>query len=219
MNVTMKLRGLTLAGAMTAGLVASASAIPIATTEGIINSTPGTVTFGEVAQYLSGGTGLVGHDGVWPDGPSDVVAGSNIDHFWVQGVDDNPVIFSFSRPQTLVLGFAGIDHPPVPEESLEWILWGSNDLGTWEEGKIRAIYDDGWDSTNSADGHSDDWSSLWGFTTGYQYVMATTHSHLVPDYYDGDYEIDGVAAVPEPRTLLLLGLGVVAIGLFRRTMV
>ena len=217
MSRTTRIRVIGIAAAMTAGLITSANAIPILTIDGLINTTPGTVQFGEVGLFLSGGTGLVGRDGFWPTGPPDVIAGSNIDHYWVQGVDGNPVIWSFRNPTNKVLGFAGIDHGPLPQEALEWTLWGSNDLSTWEEGTIQAIYDDGWDSTNSADGHSDDWSSLWAFTSRYTYVRATTHSHLIPDYHDGDFEIDGVAAlVPEPGTLLLLSLGIVTAGLFRR---
>ena len=47
-------------------LAGTAYGVPISTTDGIINSINSTVAFGEVASYVSGGTGLTGRGLVWP---------------------------------------------------------------------------------------------------------------------------------------------------------
>jgi hypothetical protein len=53
---------------------ASAIAEDILTTDGLITVTPGTVSPGEAGAYVSGGDGLVGIDGSYPNGPSPAVA-------------------------------------------------------------------------------------------------------------------------------------------------
>lgn len=198
---------------------ASASAAVINTTDGAITVTPGTVAIGEVGQYVSGGDGLEGIAGSWPTSQGFANAASNIDHYWVQG--DPAIIWKFSSAERTVLAVPGIDHGPVPQENLEFILWGSNDLGTWEEGKILAIYADGVDGASGGVGESDDFTSLWGFSKGYQYIKATSGDHLDPHFGSvGEFEIDGVArpgGVPDTgSTCLLMGLGLVTLGALRR---
>src|SRR5262245_24599615 len=102
---------------------ASAIAADIATTDGLIPITPGTVSIGEVGKYVSGGDGLVGIAATWPFGPAPAVAASNIDHYWLQG--DPEIVWSFSSAQDKVLAVAGVDHGPIPQENLEFIIWGS----------------------------------------------------------------------------------------------
>ena len=191
--------------ALVCGLSISAKALVIPTTDGLITVTPGTTTFGEVGKYISGGTGLVGIAGSWPSGPAPAVAASAIDHYWLQGGDGtSPLTWEFTNPTNSVIVFAGIDHGPAVPEALEYILWGSNDKATWEKGKITGISGDGWDSANTAIGHSDDNSGIWGFSSSYKYFQATAGDHLIPTYGSDDLELDGVAStVPEPGVIAM----------------
>lgn len=215
-KLTETLKAMALLG-LAALSAASARAEVIDTTDGAITVTPGVCCIGEVGEYLRGGDGLVGIAGSYPDGPAPAVAASNIDHYWLQG--DPEIVWSFSSKWNSVIAVAGVDHGPVPQENLEFIMWGSNDLLTWEEGKIKAIYRDGVDPAAGAVGESDDYSSLWVFSQGYKYVKATSGDHLIPSFGSvGEFEIDGVAR-PCPdggASALLLGFGFGALGLLRR---
>jgi hypothetical protein len=199
--------------------LAAAAHAQINTTDGSIPVTPGTVGYLEVGKYLSGGDGLVGISGIYPFGPPPAVAASNLDHFWLQGDTYHPITWQFTTGYNAFAAFPGIDHGPVPEESLEYTLWASNDLSNWEEGKITGVSQSGWDLTNTFIGHSDDYTGLWGFTQNYKYLRATTGDHLLPHYNSPDFEMDGVAAlgkassVPEPGATAFLGAGLTT-GLF-----
>lgn len=195
------------------GLIATAAKGQVNTTDGVIPITPGTISYGEVGQYLSGGAGLVGIAGIWPIGPSPAIAASTVDHFWLNGDGANPITWKFGGSYDSFVAFSGVDHGPVPEESLEYTLWGSNDLSNWEEGKITGVSASGWDPTNTFIGQSDDYSGIWGFSQNYKYLRATTGDHLLPPYGSTDFELDAVAglhsaAVPEPGSMAFLGAGV-----------
>ena len=199
-------------------------------------STPGTVAIGEVASHVSGG-GLTGIGTCYPSGSpcdpggmpvSTAAAASGIDHYWVQG---GTIAFGFSSATSKVVAVAGIDHGPLPGESMEFILWGSSDGTTLsEEGAILSVHDLGVDGSDGPDlggaggpgfsaGDSDDFSSVWTFTSPWSFFVVTPGDHIAGFSSPGEYEIDGLAklaSVPEPSVLALLGAGLLGVGFARR---
>lgn len=206
---------------------APAFAVVINTTDGIINSTAGTATYGEVGTYVSGGNGLTGRGTTWPldagDGASIAQEASNVDRYWAQYVSTGAgapgagsIIFSFSHAISNVLAIAGIDHGPSPYESLEFVLWGQRVDGSWEEGSITAIFDQGVDAAWIYD----DFSSVWSFLGAYTTFAVSGYSHYLGAgqcLTCTEGEIDAIAEyrVPEPGTLLIMGLGLLGFRRFR----
>ena len=126
--------------------------------------------------YVSGGNGLTG-DGCWPalclPPATPAQAANAYDHRWLQY--DPAIIWSSPNPLNQVFAIPGIDHGPLPGEALEFLIEGSNDGGvSWTTGTILAIYRDGFDTANTTLGHSDDYTSLWGFTTSYTLFRAVS---------------------------------------------
>jgi len=187
----------------------------------VINTTEGSKTvieskapLGTPLTYDSGGDGLTGFAGSWPVALTPAAAASDYDHYWLQF--DPAIVWSSGSPLKQVFAIPGVDHGPIPQENLEFIIWGSKDKVTWEEGTILKIYRDGFDTANTDAGHSDDYTSLWGFRDAYTYFRATSGDHLDPHYGShygsaGEGEIDGLAApgssIPEPSSLLLFASG------------
>ncbi|OFX14660.1 MAG: hypothetical protein A2Z18_05260 [Armatimonadetes bacterium RBG_16_58_9] len=201
--------------------VSSAETVSL-TPEGDLTVIEAVAPLGSPLTYVSGGNGLIGVDGSFPtliDTPANrAIAVNSYDHTWMQY--DPEILWKSGAPLCQVFAIPGVDHDPLPGESLEFIIWGSDDAaGAWEEGKILAIYRDGFDTADTLVGHSDDYTSLWGFDKYYTFFKATSGDHVVGFDSSGEGEIDGLAApVPEPSALLFLGsgLGASAVGLIRR---
>ena len=183
---------------------------------GSLVSNAGLLPLGVSATYVSGGNGLTGIGTTWPTAHTSAVAGSAIDHVWLQG--DPAITYAFGAAQSQVAAIAGIDHGPLPEEALEFIVWGSLDgVSLTEEGAISAVYDPGYDPAVTAAGVSDDFSSIWKFSGSYTHFIVTSGDHIAGFTSPGEFEIDGLATViPEPGTLGLLGLGLLGFARRRR---
>jgi hypothetical protein len=142
------------------------------------------------------------------------LAGDFVDYEWVHENDSGPTspanatVWRFAAPATDYLLVPAIDHAPVPFEAIEATLWGSSDGGaTWIKGTLVEVYDLG-----MTPAVTDDWTSRWVFSNPVHLVGATAGlAQNLYFYSDGDVEIDAVLAVPEPATLALLALGVLAV--------
>lgn len=212
-------RGIAYSGLAALALVAtafsaSARAEIVSTIDGDLTVIESVAPLGAGLKYDSGGNGLIGFADSWPtmaDTPANrAFAVEAYDHTWMQY--DPAIIWSSSLKLSQVLAVPGVDHGPSPFENLEFIIWGSNDKVTWEEGKITAIYRDGFDTALTTVGQSDDYTSLWSFSTGYNFFQATSGDHLTGGPFSaGEGEIDALAAVanvPEPGTAtIMLGCG------------
>jgi PEP-CTERM motif-containing protein len=171
---------------------------------------------GQALLYVSGGDGLLGTSTAYPTAPNTpgnrALYMSGYDHRWMQF--DPPILVASFTASNRVFAIPGVDHGPSPGENLEFIIWGADSSGNkLEEGHIVSIYRDGFDTANTTLGHSDDYTSLWGFKNEYQFFLITSGDHLTGHFSPGEGEIDALAfaqSVPEPSTyaLLTLGLGV-----------
>jgi hypothetical protein len=176
----------------------------------------------DLGTYYSGGTGYTGTSpadnyAYALDGAFDATAANDLDRHWIQGDAQTGVIWTLDYASSLVAAFPSIDHGPVPDEALEFTIYGSNDLSSWETGLLTFVIEDGW-VDNGTTYESDDWASIWSFSADYLYikVVAGGPGAILSD---GDFEMDAIGAaspVPEPATLLLMGFGLVGGGFMRR---
>ncbi|MEK6287600.1 MAG: hypothetical protein AABO57_17795 [Acidobacteriota bacterium] len=110
------------------------------------------------------------------DATLDVTAANALDHRWVQILDTTPVIWDLGSPSNTALIFPAVDHTPVPYESLEFTVWGSNDPNApfpsgWTLGTLTRVYQEGWvDSGAPLGDESDDNASLWAFAGTFRYI-------------------------------------------------
>ncbi len=188
---------------------------PITVTPGVAPYDPGNVgTWVNVGDLSGAGVGY-GTTYPYPGAPSPSVAGSTLDHFWVQS-STNELIWRLNTPVSAVIGFPGNDHGPLPMENMEYMMWASNDMITWYVGTLTAIYHDGLDSDHQS---LQDWyATRWDFAQDFIYFKTVGTPGVVQGWSDYDPEMDGIAAaaVPEPATIFVLGLGFVGLAGLRR---
>lgn len=120
-------------------------------------------------------------------------AGVFADHHWVHSTGTSFVVFDMGAPVPAAFYVPSIDHGPIPGESMEATLYGTNSLadaeGTWEAGTISDIYVQGVDAAWI----SDDYSTRWTFSQPYRYI-GILHGGPGALVRDGDAEIDAVCA-------------------------
>jgi hypothetical protein len=221
----MKLSNLAICVAAAAQLYSiSASAETVNLVEGPKTVIESVAPLGQALTYVSGGNELTGVANTWPSTATPATAMNAYDHTWL---NYNPaIIMQSATALNKVFAIPGVDHDFDQYESLEFIIWGSNSAtpASWEEGTISKIYRDGFDTDNTTNvGKSDNYTSLWNFSTNYTFFKITAGNHMVdangnPFYQDSEGEIDSLAAAtPIPAAIWLFGSALAGlVGVSRR---
>jgi hypothetical protein len=197
--------GIAAAVAFSVGGLSLAYGFPIPNDPGGHEHTLRTLLPEDCGTYLSGAedTGQqIDPDSYAFSGPSPLgdKAGNSVDLNWVHDVstDTDFIVWDMGRKVDKVDVFPLIDHPPVPEESLEFTVWASADPNPpftspkWTVGNIARIFDHGW----NLEWIADDFVSRWRFPHRYQYIAIQWGGPRAM-IADGDTEIDAVCV---PRT-------------------
>lgn len=192
----------------------------------------GTVTPTNYLRYLSGGNGSTGTadgtnytlDGV----PNPAAAMATADHRWLQF--DAPIFMTSDNTfLSSVLAVSAIDHGWTMNntgveffEAFEFKIFGctaATFTACTEEGKITDVYERGVDNVGAGK-NADDFSSVWGFSRGYNIFAITSGDRLVGGPHSpGEGEIDALAyanPVPEPSEFALMIAGLGALGFVAR---
>lgn len=171
--------------------------------------------------------------------------GNSRDYKWVQNTGTNATtnpaldkpwlgtIWNLGGQANQAVVFPIVDHGPLPQEVVEYTVYltntpGSTNLADWSLALLDQIYLQGWeaDGTSLADGFTTVWKLAGGATFQYVSLQGIGSQAVHPLYGDED-EIDAVAGltaeggsvghtVPEPGSLALAGLGLIALGYLRR---
>ena len=197
-----------------------------------LETIPGSIAIGEVGTWKTGGSNVTGFATCFPSGsacdPGGVPvskqdAASAIDHYWVQG---NPVMLvEFQEEISEVVAVPGLHQGPVPEEALDFVIYGYDKVEkTYELGAIKAVYDEGVDITQGGPivggpgstgpngisltaAESDDFTSVWTFSQPYKFFLVKKGNHLAGDQGDNKWELDGLAAANTAATNCASGQG------------
>lgn len=150
-------------------------------------------------------TASTGYDYTVPTGEG-APAGETTDFHWVHGgggpYNDPATGVKYAWPISGLefIVHPSIDHTPLPEESLEVMLWGSNDGINWTLGTLVEVYEQGW----SPDSIEDDGSSRWLFAQSYSLISMTSGLRQGSyDYGSDDCEVDAVTMLPTPGAAML----------------
>ncbi len=147
----------------------------------------------------------------------DSAVGAALPGSWVHEVEGVPgagrwhgqgSIWDLDLPVRVIDVFPFIDHAePSPFlEATEFRVWGSNDRASW----VAADFTAAWSLGYRADAVYDDFTSRWEWADEYRYVGIVS-GNPETGYLSDEAEIDAVGApVPEPKTLLLIGAGLIA---------
>jgi hypothetical protein len=127
--------------------------------------------------------------------PLGLKAGNSVDFHWVQDVntDTDFLVWDMGKRVRTVDVFPSIDHPPIPQEALEFTVYASTDPNPpdaspkWVAGDIKKVFDNGWNHEWIAD----DFVSEWKLPGRYQYVAIQWGGPKAAQA-DGDTEIDAV---------------------------
>ena len=175
------------------------------------------------------------------DGSATVSRGNARDYGWVQNegtnagtnpADDKPwlgTVYDLGGPANQAVVFPTVDHNPLPQEAIEYTVYLGNDpfsvnLADWTLATLDSVFLEGFesDATSLADGFVTTWRLPGGATFRYVSVEGIGSQALRPLFGEDD-EIDAVAgltaggaAVPEPASLALLGVGLFGLRLLRR---
>jgi MYXO-CTERM domain-containing protein len=140
--------------------------------------------------------------------PADWIAyGSCLDWYWVQDVSNNTPdtdilsanTWDLGGPSNQVAVFPVVDHGPLPEETMEYTVYLSNDAAAttigsdgatqWVRAELERVYLEGWHTGWTADGFTTVWRLPGRVAFRYVAVIASGPNALIQD---GDDEIDGV---------------------------
>jgi len=93
-----------------------------------------------------------------------------LDRLAIQPAPGNDIVMDLEQAYDSVAVFPQIDHLPVPQEGIEYTVWGANDPAApfpdgWAPATLVSIYTRGWEvdaSCNGAD-ETDDYAGLYSF--------------------------------------------------------
>jgi hypothetical protein len=127
--------------------------------------------------------------------PLGLKAGNSIDFNWVQdtNADTDFIVWDLGRKTRTVEVFPSIDHPPIPQEGLEFTLYASADPNPpdtspkWVVANVKKVYDEGW----NLEWIADNFVSRWKLPGKYRYVGIQWGGPKAAQA-DGDAEIDAV---------------------------
>jgi hypothetical protein len=139
------------------------------------------------------------------------------DGLWVQIYSDGGW-WDMGRQVSRIAVSTSQDHGPYLGEGLEYRIYATNTL--WDSTSLTPqipvsdVYLDGWRTHNAAeDNNNNDWLSdditgIYNLGGSYQYIKLVAWG---ASPYD-EPEVDAIAApIPEPSTIILLGLGVLGL--------
>lgn len=170
----------------------------------------------------------VGWDDTWVGSVGNAnTNGDALDGQWVQVYNDGGW-WDLGAAFNKVAVFTAQDHGPYLGEGLEYRVFGTNSL--WDltslspQALISDIYLDGWrthsvaEDSNGNGWLSDDITGVFSFGASYRYIWLQSWT---PTGGFSEPEIDAVAGiratmVPEPASLVLMGLGLAGLAFARK---
>jgi len=150
---------------------------------------------------------------------------NSIDNLWFQSsgtIGDTVFDLGFQANKAAV--FNSIDHGPLPSEAIESTVYLSNDLLNWTQAVVERVWLEGFDPNLGIKWDGFTFAVGTGTSDTFRYA-SVIHGGPGALRDDGDDEINGImglksnyqpGTVPEPATLLLVGLGFAGIGFAKR---